>query len=331
MHGVKRREWTQELVRQKRLRDVEKIVAYKTLTNDVLSAKKDGVFTHQKLDTTRKLLELNPEFNAVWNYRRDLISALKSELSLEFWNNELAFTMQQLKLFPKVYWIWNHRLWCLNHFPQSPIGKWQQELAIVSKLLTMDARNFHGWHYRRVVVGRLEQMLHTSLNQQELDFTTEKINANISNFSAWHQRANLLPKMFEKGQVSNEKSFVEHEFRYIINAMFTDAEDQSVWFYIKWFVKSDIVTKSLSPGEYASLLQDLKDNITLINEDELEFSGKENMWCLKILCVLEELQMKDVGRVETQQRKILDKLTKIDPLRQNRYLHLAQDSKENVD
>lgn len=298
----------------------------------MLSAKKSGVFTHQKLDTSRRLLELNPEFNAVWNYRRDLISALKSELSLVFWDNELAFTTQQLKLFPKVYWIWNHRLWCLNEYPQSPVEKWRQELAIVSKLLTMDARNFHGWHYRRIVVGRLEQMLHTNLSQQELDYTTEKINENISNFSAWHQRANLLPQMFEKGQISNGKSFVEQELQYIINAMFTDAEDQSVWFYINWFVKSSIVTKSLEPEEYGTLLRDLKENVTLINEDELEFSGKENMWCLKILCVLEELQTKQLGlTVEPQRFNILDKLTKIDPMRRNRYLHLAQGSKENVD
>ncbi|SCV05512.1 LANO_0H09120g1_1 [Lachancea nothofagi CBS 11611] len=325
MHGIKRRELTQELLRKKRARDAEKITTYRTLTERVLTSKARGYYTPDELEITTRLLELNPEFNAVWNYRRDAILTLKEQLRSDFWVNELKFTTRQLQAYPKVYWIWNHRLWCLNEYPGSPIERWQLELALVNKLLSMDARNFHSWHYRKIVVKRLEQMSRKNLNQQELDYTTEKINANISNFSAWHQRASLLPKMFAMGQIPDEKSFINRELQYIINAMFTDAEDQSVWYYIKWFVRSDCIVSKLNTEEYKNLLQQIKNGILLINEDEKDFSGKENMWCLKLLCVLETIQIAQLKLdIVPKRSEYLDKLIKFDPLRQNRYRYLAQ-------
>ncbi|SCU86709.1 LAME_0D07338g1_1 [Lachancea meyersii CBS 8951] len=325
MHGIKRRELTQEFLSKKRARDAEKIVTYRTLTKRVLDAKNEENYTLENLNATTRLLELNPEFNAVWNFRRDTITHLKDELDVVFWDQEIRFTTQQLKLFPKVYWIWNHRVWCLNAYPGSPVEKWQQELLLVNKLLTMDARNFHSWHYRRVVIKRLEQMTRTSLNQQELDYTTAMINANISNFSAWHLRATLLPKMFALSEIPNVKDFIQKEQRYITNAMFTDAEDQSVWYYIKWFVKSDCVLKVLSTEEYKIMLQELKDGIVMINLDEMEFSGKENMWCLKLLCFLETIQVEELGLdIDAMKPEYLRKLVSFDPLRKNRYRSLAE-------
>jgi len=67
--------------------------------------------------------------------------------------DELAMTMAALKAHPKVYWIWNHRRWCLEHIPEGPgvsggpdfLGwkqaVWNKELAVVEKMLDADARN----------------------------------------------------------------------------------------------------------------------------------------------------------------------------------------------
>ena len=60
--------------------------------------------------------------------------------------------MAALREHPKVYWIWNHRRWCLENVPDGPLvdGKpslqwrkanWQRELAVVEKMLNADARN----------------------------------------------------------------------------------------------------------------------------------------------------------------------------------------------
>ncbi|SCU88145.1 LADA_0E08460g1_1 [Lachancea dasiensis] len=326
MHGVKRRELSQELLRKKRARDADKIATYRALTAQVLQSKRTELYTPQELRSTTKLLELNPEFNAVWNFRRDIITALKSQLDMEFWDHEIKFTTAQLKAYPKVYWIWNHRFWCLKEYPGSPMEKWQMELALVNKLLAMDPRNFHSWHYRRIVVEQLENLTGVSLNQQELDYTTEKINANISNFSAWHQRASLLPRMFLTGQIADKKAFINHELQYITNAIFTDAEDQSVWYYVKWFVKSDCVLENTTQEEYKNMLRQLRESIIVINEDEKEFSGKENIWCLKLLIFLGTI-LEQEFEVEAFSEKsgLLKKLIEFDPLRRSRYLHLEKE------
>ena len=61
-------------------------------------------------------------------------------------------TMAALREHPKVYWIWNHRRWCLENVPDGPVvdgrpslqwrkANWQKELTVVEKMLDADARN----------------------------------------------------------------------------------------------------------------------------------------------------------------------------------------------
>lgn len=57
---------------------------------------------------------------------------------------ELDLTIEVLRMHPKVYWIWNHRKWCLKKLPcqdESATAKWMQEIQMVNKMLEMDARN----------------------------------------------------------------------------------------------------------------------------------------------------------------------------------------------
>lgn len=62
-------------------------------------------------------------------------------------------TTRALKAHPKVYWIWNHRRWCLENVPEGPgtseegdpLGwrksYWDKEMFVVEKMLDMDPRN----------------------------------------------------------------------------------------------------------------------------------------------------------------------------------------------
>lgn len=104
-------------------------------------------------------------------------------------------------------------------------------------MLARDARNFHGWGYRRLVVQRLESRELNVLaeggeeqgegkgekeevtrevkrerkvggetrTKQELDYATRMVNSNLSNFSAWHNRSKLLPLELSESQASNEE------------------------------------------------------------------------------------------------------------------------------
>lgn len=314
-------------MRQKRVQDERKIYEYRHLTEDVLNLRDEQIYSTGAFEKTSALLEKNPEFNAIWNYRRDITSNLSSELEISFWNKELAFVMLQLKKYPKVYWIWNHRLWVLEHYPTDLPKIWQTELAVVNKLLEQDARNYHGWHYRRIVVGKIENITNKSLDKEEFEYTTNKINNNISNYSAWHQRVQIVSRMFQKGEIGNQRKYIQTEISYIINAIFTDAEDQSVWFYIKWFIKNDTVFKTLGKREYVQMLRDLRENIVLINNDEIDFSGKQNIWCLKILLVLESILKENESLTESNSEAYLTQLIDTDPLRKKRYLHLLKDLK----
>ncbi|KAK4996530.1 hypothetical protein LTR28_000162, partial [Elasticomyces elasticus] len=61
---------------------------------------------------------------------------------------DLAFLLPLLKAFPKCYWIWNHRSWLLSQATQRLSASmsrtlWSNELKLVSKLLSIDGRNFH--------------------------------------------------------------------------------------------------------------------------------------------------------------------------------------------
>lgn len=57
---------------------------------------------------------------------------------------DLELTIQALQMHPKVYWIWNHRKWCLQELPaedEDGLKKWKEEIGMVNKMLELDARN----------------------------------------------------------------------------------------------------------------------------------------------------------------------------------------------
>ena len=95
------------------------------------------------------------------------------------------------------------------------------ELELCQLLLTEDQRNFHCWSYRRLIAERGH--IHP---QKEFEFSTEKINENFSNYSAYHHRSLYIQR---DGQRSRQ--VVESEFSMIENAIYTEPDDQSSWWY----------------------------------------------------------------------------------------------------
>lgn len=68
----------------------------------------------------------------------------------EILTTDLSLTTAHLKQHPKVYWIWNHRRWCLENVPVGPTeddpdgwrrANWNKELFVVERMLDADARN----------------------------------------------------------------------------------------------------------------------------------------------------------------------------------------------
>ncbi|KAK5635056.1 hypothetical protein RRF57_010768 [Xylaria bambusicola] len=153
---------------------------------------------------------------------------------------ELAFTVPLLMEFPKCYWIWKYRKWILEQailrLPR-PVASsvWEAELALASKMLVKDRRNFHAWGYRRYLVARLEStdLLGRSLVEDEFAYTTKMIQADLSNFSAWHNRSRLMFRLLDERNADDKARnvFLSTELNLVQEALNVGPEDQSLWYY----------------------------------------------------------------------------------------------------
>ncbi|KAM0549098.1 hypothetical protein ACHAPJ_009553 [Fusarium lateritium] len=168
-----------------------------------------------------------------------------SDADAEVIRAELGFTVPLLMEFPKCYWIWNYRLWTLDRAIERldvSLARriWEEELGLVSKMLTRDRRNFHAWGYRRHVVAQLESPVLNgqSLVEPEFQYTTKKIHDDLSNFSAWHNRSQLITRLLDerKADDKSRKEFLDKELELVRDALNVGPEDQSLWYYHQFLV-----------------------------------------------------------------------------------------------
>lgn len=244
--------------------EFRKINEYTELVNAVNAKVHERIYTKDVLNMTTKLLEMNPEYYTIWNYRRLLLRSFFAEgPNLESQDgpssahiqqyivSDLAFLLPLLRKFPKCYWIWNYRLWLLDEasrlLPSADAYQlWQKELGLVGKMLSLDSRNFHGWGYRVRVVEEIEKLSleaessSSSQTESEYDYTTRMIESNLSNFSAWHRRSKLIPRLLDQRNASHaaRKDFLDKELELIQRALWADpdSKDQSLWFYHQYLI-----------------------------------------------------------------------------------------------
>ncbi|KAI4337587.1 hypothetical protein L6164_015984 [Bauhinia variegata] len=202
------------------------------------------IYTKEALEISAKLLEINPESYTAWNYRKlaveHFLSQSHSDLDSvkSIFDEELKVVENALRQNFKSYGAWHHRKWVLSK-EYSSIDK---ELRLLERFQKADPRNFHAWNYRRFVAELLKRS-----DEDELKYTEDVIGANFSNYSAWHNRSILLSKLLRErreGYCPKEKALSE-EYEHVHNALFTDPDDQSGWFYHLWLL--DQTTKTDAP------------------------------------------------------------------------------------
>lgn len=331
MHSVRRVRQSPAAIQEKKERERSKIAEYLALTNDLISRKKNKDWSRDAFDATQRLLEKNPEFYTIWNYRRNiLLNGIFPSSTPEQINNiladELMLTTMALKEHPKVYWLWNHRRWCLQNIPDGPIvdstssmqwrnDNWNKELAVVEKMLNADPRNFMAWNYRRYVLASMPTQ---RPELAELAYTTRKISSSFSNFSAWHQRSKVYTSLWRSGQLDPVKSRDE-ELELIHNAIYTDPEDQSAWIYHRWLMGSG--------DDESQLLRELAVIEELLSEQP------DSKWCMDSLVYYNKLLLKKHRPHSTELREkclaLLQQLEDIDPPRRYRYRESAEEIRRN--
>ncbi|KAK1406702.1 hypothetical protein QVD17_38310 [Tagetes erecta] len=148
-------------------------------------------------------------------------------------DEELRVVESALRKNFKSYGAWHHRKWVISKGNAST----ERELKLLNLFQKQDTRNFHAWNYRRFIAG-----LKNISDEKELQFTTDMINDNFSNYSAWHNRSVLLSHLLEKkveGYFPKEL-FLKEEYEFVRNAVFTDPDDQSGWFYHLWLLDQTV-------------------------------------------------------------------------------------------
>ncbi|KAH7107716.1 hypothetical protein BKA62DRAFT_684222 [Auriculariales sp. MPI-PUGE-AT-0066] len=324
MHGVKRTRDSAAVLAARREKEAAILKDYLELETEVLRRNRAREFTQDSFDLTTKLLKSSFEHYTTWNLRRRVLEstlfpdALPAQIN-ELIGNELLFTSTALRQHPKVYWIWNHRRWCLERIPDCTDGDqpaiwkeaaWKKELFVVEKMLDSDARNFHAWNYRRYVLASLPTPRPPS---EELAYTRRKIEANHSNFSAWHQRSKVFTTIWQ-GKGPDEIFKVKAaEFDLVKTALFMNPDDQSGWLYHRWLIGSR--------PEQEVLLREIQ----VVNELlELEPDSK---WCLESLLHYKRLSLQtnlasNVTVVKQECLDLLGRLEQVDAAHVARYRQL---------
>ncbi|KAL7275060.1 Rab geranylgeranyltransferase [Rhizina undulata] len=292
-----------------------------------------------------------------------LKAAYETKLALHL-KEELTFLLPLLQSFPKCYWIWNHRLWALHQSSELLEYErskefWAKELELVAMMLRRDARNFHGWMYRRVVVAGIEgEGNRDGLVPEEFEYTTKTVKGvgGMSNYSAWHNRSKLIPRMLAgRGYGKQERmDFLEDELELLQRNIFTNPHDQSLWFYHRWLIHANTVSPSsaeaIAPGLSKSvkilLLSSEIDSIKELLEDnrECKYIYKALITYVMFLRKLrrepkgetedgddeeEEEEVVDEEKEKAEMAEWLARLREIDPLREGRWRDLEKEL-ENV-
>lgn len=356
VHGRERTaKLSQEEATKRMERERPKVEIYKKLCNKVLTGRKEKIYNQTYYNLVTELLEWNQELYTVWNYRKELIvnflfkdlndlNPSDVEKKHKIFQDELNFVLAKLKKSPKSYWIWNHRMWCLKH---DKLSNWKFELQLIETFLQVDSRNFHVWSYRRFIIQCMKEDENIKESDEMIDFnefkfTTKMINKDISNYSAWHNRSQLIVKLFEKSPridktiVKDDKlyeylilfnnkdllTFLKTELKLVKTAIYTDPDDSSVWFYLKWII-SDYFIDQLSDkkDEVLDIIETLLSDVEELNEVEFDDNGIDNKWCLITIVDLlkHRYHLQKSNEDSVKFYELLRKLEVLDPMRVERY------------
>jgi geranylgeranyl transferase type-2 subunit alpha len=192
-------------------------------------------------------------------------------------------------------------------------------------MLTRDERNFHGWGYRRFVVGKLEALKGTMM-EQEFAYTDKMMRAKLQNFSALHYRAKLLPRLLQErtANATERRNMLHQELDNMQEALI-DPFNQSAWFYHQFLMASlggelpleQRIVQDLNAHEQVEIYEQEIERIKEIEED-----FDDCKWVFEALVIYTlaygELEGAE-PRYALELHDWLQKLERLDPMRKGRW------------
>jgi geranylgeranyl transferase type-2 subunit alpha len=171
--------------------------------------------------------------------------------------------------------------------------------------------------------------------EAELAYSHEKIQENFNNYSAFHHRSNFI-----KSQVDSLTTILPAEFSIVKNAVFTEPDDQSAWWYHQflWTWAFTEVKEKQTSG-IAEVAAALTTWLTGLLQQQLELMRSLYeiepvcTWVMNSLVAMIALLCSpplasagagsvDVSALLAEQSKLLVKLVDVDPNHRHRYKYL---------
>ena len=278
MHGVTKTEYQAKRTEAHQRERALKAAKYSKVIAAIRQRRAQKLHDAESLGLTSKILELNPEFYTLWNFRKEILlqmfaAAAEASQRQALNAEELRLTLTAIKRQPKSYAAWYHRKWVVCKAREAASSSaalaaascdMVHELALCTKFLELDERNFHCWAYRRYVCDCLREDAAAAGAGEgggtgaaadspgsvaaEFAFATSKLNQNFSNYSAFHHRTTLLPTLLEEGSGGAEQweAKMREELELVQQAVFTEPDDQSAWLYYDWLLQQ-VAARAQSP------------------------------------------------------------------------------------
>jgi len=175
-------------------------------------------YSDRALELTKTAAGFNPANYTVWQYRREILKALKKDL-----NQELDFIEKVILKQTKNYQVWHHRR-ILVEWLQDP----SKEKYLTEKALAKDAKNYHAWQHRQWVIKTF------NLFDGELEYVDQLLQDDVKNNSAWNQRYFV---------VNSTSGFTEEalnrEIEYTLSKIRGLTENESAWNYLRGLLLHD--------------------------------------------------------------------------------------------
>ncbi|KAI8981682.1 protein prenylyltransferase [Mycotypha africana] len=169
--------------------------------------------TERALKLTEDIIEMNPAHYTVWNYRQQILFALKADLE-----EELNFIDEIAPAQMKNYQIWHHRQIIVDKLDNGT-----RELPFINSILDEDPKNYHAWSYRQWVVKRFKFW------ESEIAYTNDLLVLDVRNNSAWNHRFFILFNNPQKPTDENIATEIEFAKKQITLA----PNNSSSWSYLK--------------------------------------------------------------------------------------------------
>ncbi len=274
-----------------------------------------------ELNLTQAALERHPKAYGAWMHRKWTLQYCRAPVSLL--ESELDLTAQFLSMDERNFHCWNYRRFVVGCLASATaaIAANKNVNTIDNIDDTLETLYPYTGQWMKPSMGvqlmapptndKLTSLcpIPSSLVQTEWNFTTEKIRNNFSNFSAFYYRSQLLPSYLELA--SDTLTVWQNEFQMIEDAVCTEPDDQTAWWYQALLLSMD---DDLFPLQ--QLHERLLEHVELLRE-LLEDSPNSKWILMGLQRLLEKLHMDF-----EQQRQLLQELQNVDPDRAQRYQQL---------